>query len=122
MGPLLLIVTSIAGLVLGADAVHGSPSAQFRSLLGNTGSKDVEALLAGASSATSGRFAAAAGVVLLLVAALGVVVQLKDAMNTIWNVEEPEEVRVWWYLRTYLVSFAGVLGLGLAWLLSNRRL
>jgi membrane protein len=49
-------------------------------------------------------------------------VQLKDAMNTIWNVEEPEEVRVWWYLRTYLVSFAGVLGLGLAWLLSNRRL
>ena len=113
MGPLLLIVTSIAGLVFGADAVHGSLSAQFKSLLGDTGSKAVEAMLAGASSATSGRFAAAAGVVLLLVAALGVVVQLKDAMNTIWNVEEPEEVSVWWYLRTYLVSFAGILGLGL---------
>ena len=51
--------------------------------------------------------------VLLLGVALGVVVQLKDAMNTIWNVEEPEEVSVWWYLRTYLVSFAGILGLGL---------
>ena len=33
-------------------------------------------------------------------------------MNTIWNVEEPREAGLWWYLRTYLVSFAGILGLG----------
>ena len=69
-------------------------------------------MLAGASSATSGRFAAVIGTLLLLVAALGVVVQLKDAMNTIWNVKEPEEAGVLWYLRTYLISFAGILGLG----------
>ena len=83
-----------------------------RSLFGDTGSKAVEAMLAGASSATSGRLAAVFGTLLLLVAALGVVVQLKDAMNTIWNVKEPEEAGFWWYLRTYLVSFAGILGLG----------
>jgi membrane protein len=40
------------------------------------------------------------------------VVQLKDAMNTIWNVEEPKETGLWWYLRTYLISFAGILALG----------
>jgi membrane protein len=33
-------------------------------------------------------------------------------MNTIWNVEEPKEAGPWWYLRTYLISFAGILGLG----------
>jgi membrane protein len=60
----------------------------------------------------TGRLAAITGVALLLVAALGVVVQLKDAMNTIWNVEEPKQASLWWYLRTYLVSFAGILGLG----------
>lgn len=112
VGPLLLIVTSIAGLVFGADAVQGTLSSQFRSILGDTGGKAVEAMLAGASSPQSGRFAAIAGFVLLLVAALGVVVQLKDAMNTIWNVAEPKDPGVWWYLRTYLVSFAGILGLG----------
>jgi membrane protein len=112
MGPLLLIVTSIAGLLFGQDAVRGSLGAQFRGLLGDTGSKAIEAMLAGASSPQSGRIAAITGVVLLFVAALGVVVQLKDAMNTIWNVEEPREVGLWWYLRTYLVSFAGILGLG----------
>src|SRR3954463_11156681 len=112
MGPLLLIVTSIAGLFFGADAVRGSLSSQFKFLLGETGSKAVEAALAGASSHQSGMIAGLTGVIILLVAALGVVVQLKDAMNTIWNVEEPKEVGVWWYLRTYLISFAGILGLG----------
>ena len=47
MGPLLLIVISIAGLFFGADAVRGSLTSQFRSMLGETGSKAVEAMLAG---------------------------------------------------------------------------
>lgn len=112
MGPLLLIVISVAGFFFGADAVRGNLTTQFRSLLGETGSKAVEAMLAGASSPHTGRVAAVTGVILLLVAALGVVSQLKDAMNTIWNVEEPAEAGVWWYVRTYLVSFAGILALG----------
>jgi membrane protein len=112
MGPLLLIVTSVAGLLFGADAVRGRIIAEFRSLLGETGSKAVEAILAGASSPQSGRVAAAVGLVLLLVAAVGVVAQLKDALNTIWNVEDPRDASWGWYARTYIVSFAGVLALG----------
>jgi membrane protein len=112
MGPLLLIVTSIAGLLFGADAVRGSLSAEFRSMLGESGSKAIEAMLAGASSERSGLQAGIAGLILLLVAALGVVVQLKDAMNTIWNVEDPKEADLGWYWRTYLISFAGILALG----------
>ena len=112
MGPLLLIVTSIAGLFFGADSVRGELSSQFNALLGPTGSKAVEAMLEGASSPHSGRLAALTGVVLLLVAALGVVSQLKDAINTIWNVAAPKDVHVTWYIRTYLISFAGILGVG----------
>ena len=99
MGPLLLIVTGVAGLFFGAEAARGSLTAQFRALLGDTGSKAVDAMLAGASSVQSGRTVAITGVVLLLVAALGVVVQLKGAMNTIWNVEEPRQAVMWWYVR-----------------------
>src|SRR5688572_15194328 len=73
LGPLLLIVTSVAGLFFGAEAVRGSLTAQFRSLLGETGGKAVEAMLAGASSLQAGRQAAVLGSLLLLVAALGVV-------------------------------------------------
>jgi membrane protein len=112
LGPLLLIVTAIAGLFFGADAVRGSISAQLRGLLGPTGAQAVEAMLQGAASSTAGGWAAISGGVLLLVAALGVVVQLKDALNTIFETQEPESANFGWYARVYGVSFAGILALG----------
>jgi membrane protein len=112
LGPLLLIVTAVAGLVFGADAVRGALSEQFRSMLGPTGSQAVEAMLKGAGSTTEGGWSAAIGIVLLLVAALGVVVQLKDALNTIFEVEEPRNAGLAWYAKIYAVSFAGILALG----------
>ena len=112
LGPLLLIVTATAGFIFGADAVRGSLSAQFRGLLGETGSQAVEAMLKGAASSTSGGWSAAIGIALLLVAALGVVVQLKDALNTIFEAKEPENAGIAWYVRVYGVSLAGILALG----------
>jgi membrane protein len=112
LGPLLLIVTATAGLIFGADAVRGSLSGQFRGLLGETGSQAVEAMLKGAASSTSGGWSAAIGIALLLVAALGVVVQLKDALNTIFEAKEPENAGIAWYARVYGISFAGILALG----------
>src|SRR5690606_5546447 len=73
---------SVAGLFFGQDAVRTSLSAQFQSLLGPVGSQAVDAMLKGAGSVTGAGITAAVGVVLLLVAATGVVVQFKDALNT----------------------------------------
>jgi membrane protein len=112
LGPLLLIVVSIAGLFFGRETVATALNDQLRTLLGPAGSQAVEAMLQGAGSQTGGAVAAIVGVLLLLVAALGVVVQLKDALNVIWETKEPEQSGVWSYIRTYLVSFAGILGLG----------
>jgi membrane protein len=111
-GPLLLIVTSIAGFFFGADAARGSLTVQLRELLGQTGAMAVEAMLKGAASSTSGQWSAAVGIVLLLAAALGVVVQLRDALNTIFEVKEPENAGVTWYIWVYGTSFAGILALG----------
>jgi membrane protein len=52
LGPLLLIVAAIAGLFWGAEAARGSIVAQFRSLLGESGSRAIEAMLQGASSSS----------------------------------------------------------------------
>jgi len=112
LGPLLLIVISIAGLMFGESAVRGSLTGEFRELLGPDGAQALEAMLRGAASRESGGLAAGFGVGLLLIAALGVVVQLKDALNTIWDVPEPESGGFWWYLRSYIVSLAGVMALG----------
>jgi membrane protein len=112
LGPLLLIVISTAGILFGEDAVRGSLTAQFRDLLGPAGAQAVEAMLKGASSVEGGGITAFFGILLLFVAALGVVVQLKDALNTIWDAPEPEGGGFRWYLRTYVISLAGVMALG----------
>jgi membrane protein len=109
---LLLIIVAIAGFFFGADAVRASLIAQFREMLGESGSQALEAMLQGAASSTSGAWSAVIGIVLLLVAALGVVVQMRDALNTIFEAKEPDNAGIGWYTRVYGVSFAGILALG----------
>jgi membrane protein len=47
-----------------------------------------------------------------------VVVQLKDALNTVWEVEPPKASGIWHFVRTYMVSLAAVLSLGFLLLVS----
>jgi membrane protein len=112
LGPLLLIVTAVAGLLFGADAARESLTTQFRNLLGETGSQALEAMLKGAQSPTAGGWSAVVGIALLCVAALGVVIQLRDALNTIFEAEEPKNAGLAWYARVYATAFAGILALG----------
>jgi len=117
VGPLVLIAIAVAGLLFGQDAVRGEVSAQMQGLLGNSGAQAVESMLADASRPREGIFAIVFGVGALLFAAIGLVVQLKDALNTVWGVEIKKS-GVWQFIRTYLVSLAGVLSLGFLLLVS----
>ena len=117
-GPLILIAIAIAGLVFGQEAVRGEMSAQLKGLLGEVGAQGVDAMLVGASKPHEGIVATILGVGLLVFAAIGVVVQLKDALNTVWDVEAPPGSGIWHFARTYLVSLAGVLSLGFLLLVS----
>ncbi len=112
LGPLLLIVTAVAGLVWGGDAARSSIVTQFRALLGESGGLAIDAMLQGASSSVAAGWSAVVGVSLLLVAAIGVVVQLKDALNTIFEVSEPRNPGASWYVKMYGGAFAGILVLG----------
>lgn len=111
MGPLILIAVSVAGLLFGQKAVQGQVSAQLSSTLGEQGARAIENMLAGAGERGEGVFATALGVGTLLFAAVGVVVQLKDALNTVWEVEPKKTSGVWGFVRTYAISLGGVLSL-----------
>jgi len=118
IGPLIVIVIAVAGLAFDTNAVRQDLSAQLQGLLGEAGARALEAMLEGASKPREGIFATALGIVTLIFAALGVVVQLKDALNTVWEVEPSGKSGVWNFIRTYLVSFAGILSLGFLLLVS----
>src|SRR5262245_59547893 len=119
IGPLILIAVAIAGFAFGPEAVRNEVSAQIRALLGDTGARAVEAMLAGASNRPrEGALATILGIGALLFAAIGVVVQLKDALNTVWEVDPPKGSGLWHFVRSYLVSLAAVLSLGFLLLVS----
>ncbi len=107
----------MAGFFFGDDAVRGEVSGQIKGMLGEDGAKGVETMLAGASKPQEGVLATIFGIGALIFAAVGVVVQLKDALNTVWEVEL-EGSGVWHFIRSYLISFAGVLSLGFLLLVS----
>ena len=47
----------------------------------------------------------------MLFAAVGVVVQLWDEFNTVWEVDAKKVSGIWQFIRAYLVSLAAVLSL-----------
>ncbi len=118
IGPLLVIGIAIAGTVFGADAARGEIAAQVKALLGSAGGEALNAMLAGASHPYQGVLATLFGIATLLFAALGVVVQLKQALNAVWDVEAPRDAGWWSLAREYLISVAGVLALGFLLLVS----
>jgi uncharacterized BrkB/YihY/UPF0761 family membrane protein len=91
LGPITVIAMAVAGMFFGADAVQREVAASMKGLLGDSGAQAVQTMLAGASKPGEGLMASLIGLGALLFAAIGVVVQLKDALNTVWEVKETEE-------------------------------
>jgi membrane protein len=112
LGPLILIAVAVAGLVFGREAVQGQVTESLNGLLGENGAQAINGMLASAAKPQEGLIATVVGIVTLVFAAIGVVVQLKDAFNTVWEVEEQKAAGIWGFVRTYVLSFAAVLAIG----------
>jgi membrane protein len=118
LGPLIVIALAIAGLAFGAEAVQAQVFGVLHGLLGDSGTQAIEAMLRGANRPREGIVPTLLGVATLVFAAVGVVVQLKDALNTVWDVKTPPGSGIWRFARTYIWSLAGVLSLGFLLLVS----
>jgi membrane protein len=110
LGPVIVIAIAIAGLFFSHEAVTSQVTSSLKEMMGDTGARAIEAMLAGASRPAEGALATILGIGTLLFAALGVVVQLKDALNVVWEVEESQESGLWHFGCNYVLSFAGRTG------------
>lgn len=118
LAPLLLIVIAIAGLAFGHDAAQGRIFEQLRSVLGPTTASGIQEMVKNADTPKSGLIATIIGVITLLIGASGVFGQLKDALNTIWDVKPREGGGILALLRDRFLSFAMVFGIGFLLLVS----
>lgn len=118
IAPLLVIAIAIAGRVLGPEAAQGLLHDQLTALVGAKGAQGIEGMVQSASKPSSSVIAGIMGVITLLVGASGVFGQLKDALNTIWEVEAKPGQGIGKFIRERLLSFGMVLVIGFLLLVS----
>ena len=118
LAPLLLICVAVAGLVFGKKAAQGYLVDELRGLLGDQGGEAVQAMLAASDKPTVGILATVVGVVMLLFGAMGLFVELQDALNTIWEVHPKPGRGIWRFVKERILSFSMVLGVAFLLLVS----
>ncbi len=115
LAPLLLVTVSIVGLVFGHSAAQRQTEEQIQALIGPAAGKAVSAFLQGAHNTKHGLIATVLGLLTVLFSASGVVIELRDALNTIWNVPATSSKGfgfVTKYLKRRLFSFGIVVAIG----------
>lgn len=117
LAPLLVVVIAVAGLVFGQDAVRGQLDDQIQGMVGAEGGDMVQEMIQNAQRPKESLVATVIGIVTLLLGASGVFGQLKEALNTVWEVE-PEKQGVLATIRSQFISFTMVLGIGFLLLVS----
>jgi membrane protein len=83
-----MIAMAIAGVALGDRPVETALVAQFYGLVGRAGAEAIENLLRDLHQPGVTTLSGISGSVLLLIGASAVVVELEDALNTIWHTQK----------------------------------
>jgi membrane protein len=118
IAPLLILAIAIAGTFFGRAAAQEQIITQLENEIGAEGTKAVVAALNNASQPELSSIASLISIGILLLGASGIFAQLKDALNTVWNVETPTEQGFWTFIGRQLSSFLMVLAIGLLLILS----
>jgi hypothetical protein len=116
LAPLLIVVVAVAALVYGQQAAQGQLVWEIQGLVGADGARTIQGLIHSAYKPGSGTVATVLGVLTLIFGASTVVVELRDALNTIWRVPAPEASSglqsVLRFMRERFYSFGLILGVG----------
>jgi len=118
LAPLLLVVISVAGLVFGRQAAEGSLFEQLAGLVGSDAARLIQSAVAKAHQTKGGVLGTGIGILVLLAGATGVVIELQDALDTVWKVRPRPNRGIWGVVRTRLLSVAMILTLGFLLLVS----
>jgi membrane protein len=86
LAPILILVIAISGWAYGAEAAQGQVQRELGRFIGSDAAAAVQTVVAASARPHTSRVAAAIGTVTLLVSATGVLMQLQDTLNTVWEV------------------------------------
>ena len=112
MGPVLIIIISLAGIFFGKDAVAGRVYEELHDLIGSDSAMQIQNIITNAQQTHATNIGAIIGIILLFIAATGVFTEIQGSINFIWSVRAKPKKGWLKFLGDRLLSFSLVVGLG----------
>jgi membrane protein len=118
LGPLLIIIISLAGIFFGKEAVQGRIYGQLTDLVGHQSALQIQDIIINIQSSHSTTTGAIIGAVILFIGATGVFTEMQDSINYIWSVKAKPKKSWLKFLINRLLSFSLIVGMGFILLVS----
>lgn len=112
LGPMFIVIIFLANQFYGKEAIEGTLYGQLRQIVGDKAALQIQEIIKNASISGEGYIAATIGIIGLLIAATTVFSEIQDSINTIWKLRVRPKKSWFIMLRTRLLSFSLVVGLG----------
>ncbi|HEX8599091.1 MAG TPA: YihY/virulence factor BrkB family protein [Chloroflexia bacterium] len=112
IGPMLVVAMAVAGFVFDEAAAKGQITGTMSRVFDKDTADFIQGLVSSASEPRAGTIASIVGAGTLLLSAMGIFGQLKDALNTIWEVEPVPGGGIVATLTKNLLSFGMLLAVG----------
>src|SRR6476620_6581925 len=90
MGPLLLIALTVASIFFGEEAARTQMLSQISSMVGASSTEAIAGMLQNMRQNQSSGITALVGIGTLILAASGVLAELQDSLNQMWQVKAAE--------------------------------
>src|SRR5215218_3281305 len=112
LGPLLIIIISLAGIFFGREAVEGKIYFQLNGLIGSQAALQVQEIIKNIQHSQASTTGAIVGTVILIIGATGVFTEMQDSINFIWSVKAKPKKGWLKFLINRLLSFSLIVGMG----------
>lgn len=112
IGPILIIIISLAGIFWGREAVQGKIYGEINGLVGNSAALQIQEIIQNIEKSQLGTSGALVGFAVLLVGATGVFTEMQDSINYIWSIRAKPKRGFVKLIINRLISFSLLIGLG----------
>lgn len=118
IAPLLVVITTLFGLLFGKEAMEGQVYRQLNNIVGSRVAIQIQDTIRNIHLEGHNFFATVAGIFVLLIGATSIFGEIQDSINKIWGLRVKPN-KVWWKLiLTRLLSFSLILSLGFIMIVS----
>jgi len=86
IGPILVLMISLAGIFFGEDAIQGKVFSEMRGLVGPSAARQIQEVISNLKLSGKSNFALIASIITLVIGATTVFGDIQNSINRIWHV------------------------------------